>query len=196
MSDRAAAKHHSDARRPCLELHSDALQLDLRPDAEMRIPRDHVERCLDLLYPWKSHYLVVVRLGPFHKRTTTHGGDGEMGPSTIALVLKDDEYVEVGIELPLKDLGGNPLLNPDGTPYQPDIVLATSDPAIAPVEQVPGNAGKIYGQQLGQASVTLTVPFPDGSIQTVEILTTAIPSAAAPIQVTISEPQKGEPAPV
>jgi hypothetical protein len=135
---------------------------------------------------------VVVRLGPVFKRTTTHGGETHM--NTIAANLLDDEGVPVTIDLPLKDNGGNPLYDTDGiTPWEPNIELVSSNPAIAQVEQIPGNAGNIYGMQLGQAVVTLSVPFPDGSTQTVEILTSVLPSAAASITVKLGDVFKGEP---
>jgi hypothetical protein len=135
---------------------------------------------------------VVLRLG-FHLKATRKGST--MEKSTIALELPDDSFVEVGIKLPLLDAGGNAIQNPDGSFWEPNIMLVSSDPAVALVEQAPGNAGKVYGQQLGQAVVTLTVPFPDGSEQVVDLLTSVLPSAPGPIQVEIGEAQKGEPTP-
>ena len=136
---------------------------------------------------------IVLRLG-FHLKATRKGST--MEKSTIALELPDDSFVEVGINLPLLDAGGNAIQNPDGSFWEPNITLVSADPAVALVEQAPGNSGKVFGQQLGQTVVTLMVPFPGGSEQIVDLLTSVTPSAPGPIRVVIGEAQKGEPSAV
>ena len=135
---------------------------------------------------------VVVRLGPLVHKTTIPGGS-DMENQTIALNLPDDCYVEVEVGLPLLDNGGNPLQNEDGTPYTPDLVLESSDPEVALVQQVPGNAGKIYGQKIGQATITITVSMPDGTAQVIDILTSVLPSEAGAVGVKFGQPIHGEP---
>jgi hypothetical protein len=134
---------------------------------------------------------VALSLG-FDRKVTAKGLTME---STLVLQLPDDSFVDVGVKLPLLDAGNNPVLNEDSTPFEPDITLESDNSVSALVEQVPGNKGRIYGQVPGVANVTLTVPMPSGDPQTVHLLTTVTPTAPQPIQVDVSDPQKGEPTP-
>lgn len=129
---------------------------------------------------------VVLVLGPMVKKATVERTP--MDPIRLAVNLPDDMKVPVQVNLPLLDNGGQPLLNLDGSTYEPDIQMSTNNPDVAAVEQVPGNAGWIISGAIGTAEVEVTIPFPDGSTATAIILVNVVASEPGPISVNLGEP--------
>jgi hypothetical protein len=135
---------------------------------------------------------VVLVLGPMQPKTTRERNP--MDPIRLAVNLPDDMKVPVQVNLPLLDNGGQPLLNLDGSSYEPDIQMSTNNPDVATVEQVPGNAGWIVSGAIGTAEVEVSIPFPDGSTATAVVLVNVVASEPGPISITLGEAVDKNPA--
>jgi len=129
-----------------------------------------------------------LRVGPMIMDPAAQPGGLHMD---IVLVIPDDMMVLVDVPLPLKDHGGNDILSPDGASWTaPGWTVAIEHGAIAGVTAndglepgfpAAGTGFWVRGRALGQTVGQVTVPLPDGSALTTNLL----------INVTGSAPQEG-----
>ena len=136
-----------------------------------------------------------LRIGPMVQDPADQGGDAMQD---LVLVIPDNKMVLVELAFPLKDQGGNEIKGPDDQPWPAEgWTVATDDAAIVGITPNDGSepdfppAGTgfwLRGRALGQTGCEVSIPLPDGTVATVNILANVTASALGAATVVAGEP--------